>query len=44
MQFRPSRTVPGEGFRKQELVQVAAFRNLKVDEELFVDYGAKFLF
>lgn len=33
-----------KNFRNDELLQVGALRNSKVGEELFVEYGEKFVF
>lgn len=44
VQFRASRTVPRAGFRMRELVQIAALKNIKVGEKLFVDCAEKLMF
>lgn len=44
MQLTASRTVSGEHFRKHDLLQVAALKNIKAGKELSVGYGEKFMF
>lgn len=43
MQFTDSRTTSGAKFRKHKLVQVAALRNMKLVEELFMSCGEMIL-
>lgn len=44
MLFKALRTMSREDFGKQKLLQVFALKNTKIGEELFLDWGEKFIF
>lgn len=44
MQFKASRTLSRGGFRKYELLQVVALKNIEVGEELFVGFSVKVMY
>lgn len=44
MQSRDSKALSRENSKKHELLQMGAFRNIKVVKELFLHYGENFIF